>query len=112
MNARIFVDVPTNRWVPIQLTNQADKTIIIYKDPTIRFVHHIFENSEQVNQINDSATARLVYKYISNAVGSDCSPERKDILADLLRQFKDIISTGSHDLGEMSYIEHNIYTRR
>ena len=47
---------------------------------------------------------------ISNAVGSDCSRVRQDTLTHLLRQFKDIISTGSHDLGKTSNIEHNIDT--
>jgi hypothetical protein len=47
---------------------------------------------------------------ISNAVGSDCSLERQDILTDLLRRFKSIISTGSHNLGKTSNIEHNIDT--
>ncbi len=108
--ARVLVDVPTSREVPIQLTNPADKTIVIYKDQTIGFVHHISEENEQVNQIHDNATEELVDNMISNAVGSDCSPEKQDTLTDLLRQFKDIISTGSHDLGKTSNIEHNIDT--
>ena len=41
MIARVLVDVPTNREVPIQLTNPADKAIVIYKDQTIGFVRHI-----------------------------------------------------------------------
>jgi hypothetical protein len=67
MIARVLVDVPTSREVPIQLTNPADKTIVIYKDQTIGFVHHISEENEQVNQIHDNATEELVDNMISNA---------------------------------------------
>jgi hypothetical protein len=73
-------------------------------------VYHISEESEQVNQIHENATEELVDNMISNAVGSDCSLERQDILTDLLRRFKSIISTGSHNLGKTSNIEHNIDT--
>jgi hypothetical protein len=110
--ARVLANVSNNSEVPLQITNPTNKTVTLYKEQNLGFIAEIEEvgnTSVLVNNIHEEG--QIDYQsLIRKAVGLDGSEERRRALTNLLSEYTDIISTGSHDLGRTKLVEHTIDT--
>ncbi len=117
--ARVMVSVNENGEVPMKIMNTTNKTITLYKGQTLgdaQDIHRdkIVENEptkskdESVNRISEEKEP--IEAYIKRIIGAEGSTERQEAMFQLLKKYKDIISTGSHDLGKTEVVSHNIDT--
>ncbi len=87
-----------NSEVPLQITNPTNKTVTLYKEQNLGFIAEVEEvgnTSVLVNNIHEQG--QIDYQsLIRKAVGLDGSDERRRALTNLLSEYTDIISTGSH----------------
>ena len=103
--------------IPIKLVNASKKVVTVYKGQKIGELQDLVTpesvNDEdysqfKVNLIGEEGVS--IEERIKTNVLDGCKSEQRQTLYNLLVEYKDIISTGSHDLGRTNLVNHRLDT--